>query len=43
MSSTLKTTKPKSNATSTKKAIEVTVEKKSVAKSAVKPAIIEGV
>ena len=43
MSSTLSTPKPKSNATSTKKAIEVTVEKKSVAKSAVKPAIIEGV
>jgi uroporphyrinogen III methyltransferase/synthase len=43
MSSTLRTTKPKSNATSTKKAIEVIAEKKSVAKNAVKPAIIEGV
>jgi uroporphyrinogen III methyltransferase/synthase len=43
MTSTLKTIKPKSNATTTKKAIEVTAEKKSVAKSAVKPAIIEGV
>jgi uroporphyrinogen III methyltransferase/synthase len=43
MSSTLRTTKPKSNATSTKKAIEVTAEKKSVAKNAVKPAIIEEV
>ena len=43
MSSTLRTTKPKSNATSTKKAIEVTAEKKSVAKNAGKPAIIEGV
>ncbi len=43
MSSTLKTTKPKSNATSTKKAIEVIAEKKSVVKSAAKPAMIEGV
>ena len=43
MSSTLRTTKPKSNSTSTKKAIEVTAEKKSVVKSAAKPAIIEGV
>jgi uroporphyrinogen III methyltransferase/synthase len=43
MSSTLKTTKPKSNSTSTKKAIEVIAEKKSVVKSAAKPAMIEGV
>jgi uroporphyrinogen III methyltransferase/synthase len=35
--------KPKSKATSTKEAVEVTTEKKSVAKSAAKPAVIEGV
>ena len=43
MSPTAKTTKPKSNATSTKEAVEVTTEKKPVAKSAAKPAVIEGV
>lgn len=43
MSSTEKTTKPKTNATPTKKAVEVTTEKKSVVKNAAKAAIIEGV
>jgi uroporphyrinogen III methyltransferase/synthase len=43
VSPTVKTTKPKSNVTSTKEAVEVTTEKKSVAKSAAKPAVIEGV
>jgi uroporphyrinogen III methyltransferase/synthase len=43
MSTTEKTTKPKSNATSTKEAVEVTTEKKPVVKSAAKPAVIEGV
>jgi len=43
MSSTVKNTKPKSSATSTKEAVKVTTEKKSVAKSAAKPAVIEGV
>ncbi len=35
--------KPKSNSTSIKKAVEVTTEKKSVAKDAAKPAVIPGV
>lgn len=43
MTSTVKTTKPKSNATPTKKAVEVTTEKKSVVKNAAKSAVIEGV
>jgi uroporphyrinogen III methyltransferase/synthase len=43
MTSTVKTTKPKSNAIPTKKAVEVTTEKKSVVKNAAKSAVIEGV
>ncbi len=43
MSPTTKIAKSKSNATLTKKAVEVTTEKKSAAKSAAKPAVIEGV
>lgn len=43
MSTTAGTKKPKSDATPTKEAVEVTTEKKAVAKSVAKPAAIEGV